>query len=279
MQAYVYASGTLSKIVLTVISSMDHCSALFGEEPHVLATGHIHQSRLDDLLGDGSLTPGLDALGTKLRSTSSPLLDPPYAGFIGPVLYDITRKLHEIDLYHGLALCKEVRLSEEQVKALFVARLLQQRRLQIPLVFRRQSGPENRAQEVVRLCLVLRHGPPVNISLPRTPFHSSLSRQLNAALTESLTPGVWDPCPDLLLWALTMAACISYEEDEWKWVLVHTASACKALHIESMEQLRSHLVRFGFVPEYYAALLGKIWNEIRFDRSGGESDRYSPVVG
>ncbi|KAF2165942.1 hypothetical protein M409DRAFT_55305 [Zasmidium cellare ATCC 36951] len=248
-------------LLMSMQASMDHCAALFGENPHLIPNRHLQQSQNDGLLVGGIPVSGLQRLALGSGPKSSPLLNSPYNDFVGPVLTDILRKLHTIDMYHNLVLRKEVLVSSEQLQALFIARLAQQRRLQRSLSPQSETDLTTRAQEVVRLCLVLVHGPPVNIALPRTPFHSSLAQQLDSALVESLVPGVWQPCPELLLWALIMAACISHEEEQWRWVLHYTASACKALQIDSLELLRAHLIKFGFVPDY-AALLNTIWNEI-----------------
>lgn len=267
MQAYAALTSdfeTCAEYLLT--SSIDQCSALFGEEPYVVVPSHLRHSSVYDLLGDDRLTPGLDRLTVVAGYRPCALLLHPNNDFIGPVLSDVTKNLHMVDSYRELMQRGEVHPSYEQVQALFVATLLQQHRLQLHLSLNFRDKSIAHAQEAIRLCMVLKHGPPVNISLPRTPYRISFAHQLQTTLTKSLTSDTWKSCPELWLWVLTSAACVCDDGDQWHWLLDRLASVCMMLHVDSLDVLCARLVRFGFAPEHYANLLRKVWSDVEMRR-------------
>lgn len=156
-----------------------------------------------------------------------------------------------------------------------MTRLSHVHHLQKPLSPELSNDLHVRVQEVVRLCLVLRHGPPVNISLPRTPYQTALAIQLKRALVDSMGLGLWATCPDLLLWSLVIAACVSYREDEWTWAIQRTSSVCGILQINDREVLGAHLRKFGFVPGHYAGLLDTLWNSVSAERQLDLTEEHS----
>lgn len=112
---------------------------------------------------------------------------------------------------------------------------------------------------VVRFALYFTCGPAIDVAQPKTPTQRSCAVKLRTALEDAISFLLWYPCLDLLLWALTVAACVSNPLDEWKWIISKAAIICKELAIHSLEEFEKTIAPFGGVSESSART---VWTAI-----------------
>lgn len=190
-----------------------------------------------------------DIPATTSRSCNHPFSLSPYSEFVGNKLADIASKLQALKLDAKRAAAQGLALSSDESHSLHIAIFSLEHRLLSMGFDRVPCEPHHLAREVIRLGLLIVSGPPINISLPRTPFKTSLAKQLRLALEQSLEPGTWQLCPDLLVWAFIVAGCISYQQDDWPWVFSTAMSVCRELQIDDISIAQEITHKLGLVPD------------------------------
>ncbi|KAJ5808725.1 hypothetical protein N7474_009994 [Penicillium riverlandense] len=107
----------------------------------------------------------------------------------------------------------------------------------------------------------LRHLELLSFSLPLLPKPIIA---LRLALAEAIPAGVFDLCPDLLLWMLFIgAACSSYLPTERIFFVSELAAASRLQGINTWQEARPILLGFFYVDRVHLPMLRQIWEEVQ----------------
>jgi hypothetical protein len=226
-----FVSGMLSKrpLLLPIFEVPDEDSTVWFE---------------DELLATDRPRPYLHA------KAGTSFLDPNNQALMGPKLCQVVENLRntQADMIRTS--------SRSDVRASFTLRTKIEYEL-LALPFTADAiTPE---QDVVRLALYLSCKPTL-ISTPLTATLSdSMATQIYNALWKSSGSSSWSSCPSLLLWALSVAASICFEENQRSWIMREIAVLTKYLNLETQEEMEEILTGFFYVLEHFGDSLRTVW--------------------
>ncbi|KAL1609353.1 hypothetical protein SLS59_001718 [Nothophoma quercina] len=92
-------------------------------------------------------------------------------------------------------------------------------------------------------------------------LHFVASKRLESALN-CTTRAEWQPCPDLLLWILTIGAISAEGSAESAWFVHQSSLACAEFNIDSAEALLGRLGLCGWVNYKLDDSVHHLWNKI-----------------
>lgn len=92
-------------------------------------------------------------------------------------------------------------------------------------------------------------------------LHFAASKRLEKALN-CTTRAEWQPCPDLLLWILSIGAISADCSAESAWFIHQSSLACAEFNIDSAENLLRRLSICGWVNYKLDESVRNLWNRI-----------------
>lgn len=180
--------------------------------------------------------------------------------FLGPRLWAILTELHDIVVFRIQREQEQVSPSEAKIQSFYARNMATEQKL-LSMPFDDETlSPERNA---IRLCIYFVSRPNVTLINPTFPFASSMAQQIKEALHHSNLAEMWEPCPDLLMWVLVIAAHVSYEQEEWPWIVEQAAVVIKAMNIRSREELGEALSGFLMPARPIWGLLQTLWNDVQ----------------
>lgn len=187
--------------------------------------------------------------------------------FLGPKLWAILTELHGVVVFRIQRERAEISPSESKIQSFYAKNMaLEQRLLSMPFDDETLSPEQN----AIRLCIYYVSRPNVTLTNPHFPFASSIAQQLKESLYHSNLAEMWEPCPDLLMWVLVIAAHVSYDQEEWPWIVEQAAIVIKATDISSQEELEEAMCGFLMPARPIWGLLQTLWTDVQaFYRSVG----------
>jgi hypothetical protein len=96
-------------------------------------------------------------------------------------------------------------------------------------------------------------------------LHFVASKRLESALN-CTTRAEWQPCPDLLLWIMTIGSISAECSAESAWFVHQSSLACSEFNIDSAEALLERLSACGWVNYKLDESVRHLWNKIIYLR-------------
>lgn len=244
------------------ISSLNLCAATLSSGPHAVTAEYGEKSHVNGISDESSPTVIQIMLANTKILVDTKFVLPLYRKFVGEELFDIIMRSCKLNLLRERIAKERVQLSFAEVEALCAEPLILEHRLLSMRIEESTNALCNPARDAIRLAFYVLCGPKIPISRPGNPFRKSLGHQLRQCLKQSNTAGLWQPCPDLLLWTLFITAHVCYQQDDWPWVISQIDFVCQELEVHSLIAFAGVLSGFGLDFKRFDDLPQVIWSSI-----------------
>ena len=182
---------------------------------------------------------------------------------MGPELAELVKQQRDVMLLQEVCTSEQLKHTLEDYSYLYTKKLWVEYQLLSFPHRKSKEMPVTSEQQAVSLALFTFSQPIIRVTRATAAFPKAMALQLIRAIEKSDLSKNWDPCSELLLWVLFIAALLSQGEVKWSWIVARIADTTRHLQIDTAEQLRELLDGFYYFPEYFETVLQDVWSEVQ----------------